>query len=412
MHLFHTSDWHLGQSLHGQDRDFEHACFLDWLLARLGERRPDVLLIAGDIFDTVNPPVKAQERLYDFIVNAHEQQPALTIVMIAGNHDSGSRIELPAPLMRRLRTHALGRVVWLDDGRLDSERLLIPLQDADGEVAGWCLALPFLRPAEVTGATLGDDYLKGIAHVHERLIAAAEAKRQPGQALIAVSHAHMAGGSVSVDSERSLIIGSAEALPASLFGEAISYVALGHLHKPQQVNGETRIRYSGSPIPLSFSEIDYPHQILEIRCEGEQLLSVEPLLIPRAVDLIRLGPAPLAEVLAKLADLSEVDLLADLTHQPWLEVRVILDEPQPDLRQQIETALQNKAVRLVRIGAEYAGSRGADDGDAALIELDQLSPQELFSRAWLDSYGSEVDSATLDDFALLLQEVQLAGEQP
>lgn len=412
MHLFHTSDWHLGQSLHGQDRDFEHACFLDWLLARLGERRPDVLLIAGDIFDTVNPPVKAQERLYDFIVNAHEQQPALTIVMIAGNHDSGSRIELPAPLMRRLRTHALGRVVWLDDGQLDSERLLIPLQDANGEVAGWCLALPFLRPAEVTGATLGDDYLKGIAHVHERLIAAAEAKRQPGQALIAVSHAHMAGGSVSVDSERSLIIGSAEALPASLFGEVISYVALGHLHKPQQVNGETRIRYSGSPIPLSFSEIDYPHQILEIRCEGEQLLSVEPLLIPRAVDLIRLGPAPLAEVLAKLADLSEVDLLADLTHQPWLEVRVILDEPQPDLRQQIETALQNKAVRLVRIGAEYAGSRGADDGDAALIELDQLSPQELFSRAWLDSYGSEVDSATLDDFALLLQEVQLAGEQP
>jgi len=332
--------------------------------------------------------------------------------MIAGNHDSGSRIELPAPLMRRLRTHALGRVVWLDDGQLDSERLLIPLQNAGGEVAGWCLALPFLRPAEVTGATLGDDYLKGIAHVHERLIAAAEAKRQPGQALIAVSHAHMAGGSVSVDSERSLIIGSAEALPASLFGEAISYVALGHLHKPQQVNGETRIRYSGSPIPLSFSEIDYPHQILEIRCEGEQLLSVEPLLIPRAVDLIRLGPAPLAEVLAKLADLSEVDLLADLTHQPWLEVRVILDEPQPDLRQQIETALQNKAVRLVRIGAEYAGSRGADDGDAALIELDQLSPQELFSRAWLDSYGSEVDSATLDDFALLLQEVQLAGEQP
>ncbi|MGY4493238.1 exonuclease SbcCD subunit D C-terminal domain-containing protein [Pseudomonas sp. TE3610] len=412
MHLFHTSDWHLGQSLHGQDRDHEHACFLTWLLARLGERQPDVLLIAGDIFDTVNPPVKAQERLYDFIVNAHEQQPQLTIVMIAGNHDSGSRIELPAPLMRRLRTHALGRVVWLDDGQLDSERLLIPLPDASGAVAAWCLALPFLRPAEVTGATLGDDYIKGIAHVHERLIAAAEAKRQPGQALIAISHAHMAGGSVSVDSERSLIIGSAEALPASLFGEAISYVALGHLHKPQQVNGESRIRYSGSPIPLSFSEIDYPHQILEVRCEGEQLLSVEPLRVPRAVDLVRLGPAPLAEVLTQLAELPDADLLADLTHQPWLEVRVVLDEPQPDLRQQIETALQNKAVRLVRIGAEYAGSRGADDGDTPLIELDQLSPQELFSRAWQDSYGNEVDSATLDDFALLLQEVQLEGEQP
>ncbi|EIK94870.1 exonuclease SbcD [Pseudomonas sp. M47T1] len=412
MHLFHTSDWHLGQSLHGQDRDFEHACFLAWLLALLNQRQPDALLIAGDIFDTVNPPVKAQERLYDFIVNAHEQQPLLTIVMIAGNHDSGSRIELPAPLMRRLRTHALGRVVWLDDGQLDSERLLIALPDASGAVAAWCLALPFLRPAEVTGATLGDNYIRGIAHVHERLIAAAEQKRQPGQALIAVSHAHMAGGSVSVDSERSLVIGSAEALPASLFGEAISYVALGHLHKPQQVNGESRIRYSGSPIPLSFSEIDYPHQVLEIECQGEQLISVEPHLVPRAVDLIRVGPAPLAEVLTALGEQPEVDLLAGLTNQPWLEVRVILDEPQPDLRQQIETALQNKAVRLVRIGAEYAGSRSADDNDAPLQALDQLSPQELFSRAWQDSYGNEVDSATLDDFALLLQEVQLEGEQP
>ncbi|CAM3500628.1 exonuclease SbcCD subunit D [Pseudomonas floridensis] len=414
MRLFHTSDWHLGQNLHGQERDFEHACFLTWLLARLAERQPDVLLIAGDIFDTVNPPVKAQERLYDFIVNAHEQNPSLTIVMIAGNHDSGSRIELPAPLMRRLRTHALGRVLWLDEGVLDAERLLLPLPDAEGEVRAWCLALPFLRPAEVTGPTLGDDYLKGIARVHERLIEAANLKRQPGQALIAVSHAHMAGGSVSEDSERSLIIGNAEALPASLFGPSITYVALGHLHKPQRVNGEERIRYSGSPIPLSFSEIGYPHQILEINCDGETLTSVETCLIPRAVNLQRMGPAPLAELLVQLEGLPNVDLLADPDRQPWLEVRVRLDEPQPDLRNRIETALQGKAVRLVRIGAEYAGKGSGAEGedDTTLIELDQLSPQELFSRAWQDNFGSEVDEQTLTDFATLLREVQQESEQP
>lgn len=414
MRLFHTSDWHLGQNLHGQERDFEHACFLTWLLTQLAEQQPDALLIAGDIFDTVNPPVKAQERLYDFIVSAHEQQPALTIVMIAGNHDSGSRIELPAPLMRRLRTHALGRVLWLDDGQLDAERLLIPLPDASGETAAWCLALPFLRPAEVTGAQLGDNYLRGIGQVHEWLIAAANAKRQPGQALIAISHAHMAGGSVSEDSERSLIIGNAEALPASLFGPSISYVALGHLHKPQRVNSEERIRYCGSPIPLSFSEIGYQHQILDVVLEGENLISVEPRLIPRAVNLQRIGPAPLAEILSQLAELPDTDLLADTQRQPWLEVRVKLDEPQPDLRQQIETALQGKAVRLVRIAAEYAGSgsRSGDEAATQLIELDQLTPQELFSRAWQDSYGSEADEQTLKDFAVLLQEVQLQGEQP
>ncbi|WP_341520668.1 exonuclease SbcCD subunit D C-terminal domain-containing protein [Pseudomonas sp. G.S.17] len=414
MRLFHTSDWHLGQNLHGQERDFEHASFLTWLLARLAERQPDVLLIAGDIFDTVNPPVKAQERLYDFIVNAHEQQPKLTIVMIAGNHDSGSRIELPAPLMRRLRTHALGRVLWLDDGTLDVERLLLPLPDAEGEIGAWCLALPFLRPAEVTGATLGDNYLRGIGRVHELLIEAANLKRQPGQALIAISHAHMAGGSVSEDSERSLIIGNAEALPASLFGPSITYVALGHLHKPQRVNGEERIRYSGSPIPLSFSEIGYAHQILEITCEGDQLRSVETLLIPRAVNLQRIGPAPLAELLVQLKDLPDIDLLADIERQPWLEVRVRLDEPQPDLRNQIEGALQGKAVRLVRIAAEYAGNGrgdGSDDSEG-LIELDQLNPLELFSRAWQENYGSEVDEQTLTDFATLLQEVQLESEQP
>eukprot|EP01133_Synstelium_polycarpum_P000297 gene297-353_t len=378
LRLFHTSDWHLGQNLHGQERDFEHACFLDWLLGQLGLHRPDVLLIAGDIFDTVNPPLKAQERLYDFIISAHEQNPALTIVMIAGNHDSGSRIELPAPLMRRLRTHALGRVLWLDDGQLDVERLLIPLPGADGEIAGWCLALPFLRPAEVTGAQLGDDYLRGIGQVHEWLIAAANAKRQPGQALVAISHAHMAGGSVSEDSERSLIIGNAEALPASLFDASVSYVALGHLHKPQRVNGEERIRYCGSPIPLSFSEIGYQHQILDVQLDGETLVSVESRLIPRSVNLQRLEAAPLADILKQLADLPDIDLLAETQRQPWLEVRVRLDEPQPDLRQQVENALQGKAVRLVRIAAEYAGSGGREDSqEDRLIELDQLTPQEL-----------------------------------
>lgn len=412
MRLFHTSDWHLGQTLHSQERDFEHACFLDWLLGQLALRQPDALLIAGDIFDTVNPPVKAQERLYDFIVRAHEQQPALDIVIIAGNHDSGARIELPAPLMRRLRTHALGRVQWLDDGQLDSDRLLIPLTDAKGKTRAWCLALPFLRPAEVTGAHVGDDYLHGIAQVHERLIAAAESRRKPGQALVAISHAHMAGGSISEDSERSLIIGNAEALSAKLFSDSVAYVALGHLHKPQRVNGEERIRYSGSPLPLSFSEIGYQHQILEVELDGAALRSVEPRLVPRAVHLQRLGPASLNEVLEHLAALPEVDLLADLQRQPWLEVRVRLDEPQPDLRQQIELALNGKAVRLVRIAVEYAGAQQDDDDSSPLIELGQLSPQDLFSRAWEQAYGNAVDEQTLADFAQLLQDVQQEEEHP
>ncbi|MFC3607879.1 exonuclease SbcCD subunit D C-terminal domain-containing protein [Stutzerimonas tarimensis] len=402
MRLIHTSDWHLGQALHGQDRDAEHVAFLDWLLGQVVQHSVDALLIAGDIFDTVNPPLKAQERLYDFIVAVHERRPALQILMIAGNHDSGARIELPAPLMKRLNAHAVGRIGWLADGGLDHARLLLPIPDAKGQVLGWCIALPFLRPAEVTGLADSEDYLSGIHEVHRRLIAAAEATREPGQPLIALSHAHMAGGAVSEDSERNLIIGSAEALPASLFPPSVAYVALGHLHKPQKVAGQTRIRYSGSPLPLSFAEVSYPHQVLLVSFDGEQLGQVESLLVPRAVDMLRVGPDSLAPVLAELEALAPLGLFDD--HRPWLEVRVRLDEPQPDLRQRIETALAGKACRLVRIASEYAGTGSAET--EALCGLDQLSPAELFSRAWEAQYGDPPDAQALDDFACLLQQVE------
>lgn len=402
MRLIHTSDWHLGQTLHGQERDHEHARFLAWLLEQLVAQSADALLIAGDIFDSINPPLKAQERLYDFIVSAHEKLPHLDIVMIAGNHDSGGRIELPAPLMRRLNAHAIGRVTWASNGQLDHGRLLLPLHNAHGEVAAWCLALPFLRPAEVTGLATSDNYQDGIAEVHRRLIAAAEAVRQPGQALVAISHAHLAGGAVSEESERNIVIGNAEALPASLFPDSIAYVALGHLHKPQRVAGQERIRYSGSPIPLSFAEVNYPHQVLLVELEGEHLKQVESLPVPRSVDMIRIGRAPLEEVLTQLEALPPVDLFNE--NLPWLEVRVLLEAPLPDLRQRIEHAINGKACRLVRITSEYAGRRD-DEDTAPLQDLDQISPEELFTRAWTERFGGPPDAQVLDDFAALLQDV-------
>ena len=408
MRLIHTSDWHLGQSLHGQDRDYEHTQFLAWLLDQLVAHAADALLIAGDVFDTVNPPLKAQERLYDFIVRAHERLPSLDIVMIAGNHDSGGRIELPGPLMKRLNAHAIGRISWIEDGQLDHGRLLVPLHDSKGEVAAWCLTLPFLRPAEVTGGETGDDYIAGIRQVHERLIAAAENLRQPGQALIAMSHAHMAGGAVSEESERNIVIGNAEALPASLFPDSVAYVALGHLHKPQQVASQARIRYSGSPLPLSFAEVNYPHQVLLVDFDGEQLARIESLPVPRAVEMIRIGRASLGEVIAALEALPPTGLFDD--NLPWLEVRVLLNEPLPDLRQRIETAISGKACRLVRIASEYAGKRGEADSQV-LAGLDQVSPQALFVRAWEEQFGNPPDEQAVDDFATLLQRVEFANEE-
>ncbi|KAA0020677.1 exonuclease subunit SbcD [Salinicola corii] len=402
MKLLHTADWHLGQSFHGQERHVEHRAFLDWLLATLVERQSDALLIAGDIFDVVNPSLRAQELLYDFIVAAHAALPALEIVMIAGNHDSGSRIELPAPLMKSLKTHALGRVHWLDDGRLDSDRLLVPLHDAKGTLKGWCLALPFLRPAEVTGGEI-DDYRDGIARVHQELIAAAEAHRQPGQALVAMSHAHLQGAAVSEASERPIVIGGEESVPATLFPESIAYVALGHLHRPQQV-GEARIRYSGSPLPLDFSESHYPHQVLEVTLDGDTLGEIETLPIPRHVALQRVGPGSLEEIERELEAL-EADAELPRERWPWLEIRVDLDAPRPDLRARIEAAMAGKPLRLLRIHSRYPNASSQEDVNAN-VDLDSLTPQEIFTRTWQSRYGNPPPEDVLADFASLLQQVQ------
>src|SRR5690606_3948343 len=216
----------------------------------------DALLIAGDVFDTVNPPLKAQERLYDFIVRAHERLPQLDIVMIAGNHDSGGRIELPAPLMRRLNAHAVGRISWVAEGELDHQRLCVPLHDARGQVAAWCLTLPFLRPAEVTGFGGSDDYMAGIASVHERLIAAAQAQRQPDRAegRRPISQATGPGGAVPEGPVATTLTGTAGAPPASLFPEPAPSAPLAHLHNPQRLAGQSRTRYRVSPLPLPFAE--------------------------------------------------------------------------------------------------------------------------------------------------------------
>lgn len=407
MRLIHTSDWHLGQSLHGQERDYEHRCFLDWLLGQLHRQQVDALLIAGDIFDGLNPSLAAQELLYDFILRAHQQQPKLHILMIAGNHDSGARIELPAPLMQRLNTHAIGRIHWLSNTP-DAERLLVPLPNAQDEVKAWCLAIPFLRPSEVTGKGLGEDYLSAVQSLHQQLLEAAELRRQPGQALIALSHAHLAGGQISEDSERTLVIGTAEALPATLFPNSLSYVALGHLHRPQLVAAQERLRYSGSPLPLSFAEVNYPHQVLLVTLDGERLHSVDSLLIPRAVELMRLGPAPLERLISQLQSLAPHT--GPRETQPWLEVRVQLQEPCPDLRHRLETALVDKNYRLIRIQPQYSKSTEAAPED--LPDLEQIPPQQLFQRAWTERFGQAPSDELLDDFAQLLWQVSMEEPTP
>ncbi len=412
MRLLHTSDWHLGQTLHNFERVHEHQCFLDWLLDTIVAERADALLIAGDIFDNANPSSASQKQLYTFLQQARQRAPHLNLIAIAGNHDSPGRLEAPAPLLQAHGIHVIGHVLRDADGRIDVERMVLPLTDRDGAVQAWCLAVPFLRPGDVPradppaapdGADAPDPYLAGIALLYRQALEVALARRQPGQAILAMGHCHMVGGEMSNDSERRIVIGGTEMLPSGVFDPAIAYAALGHLHLAQQVGQQAHLRYCGSPIPLSFAEVGYRHQILRVDLDGEAVREIAALPVPRAVELLRVPskPAPLEQVLAELVALELPETAPGAL--PFLEVRVRLDAPEPGLRARVEAALKNKAVRLAKIETSSM-ARSASAAPLTLDQLDQLQPDDIFRRLYLQKYASEAPSEQLSAFAELMLE--------
>ncbi len=418
MRLLHTSDWHLGQALHQFERSYEHAQFLSWLLDTLQAEQIDALLIAGDVFDNANPSAAAQAQLYRFLTEARRRVPHLNIVIIAGNHDSPGRLEAPAPFLSLFDASVVGQISRREDA-IDLERLLVPLKNHQGDVKAWCIAMPFLRPGDLprTEGDLGPDpdpepYRSGIQTLYRQALELAVSRRETGQAIIAMGHCHLSGGQVSEDSERRIVIGGAEALPASIFDPALAYVALGHLHLAQRVGGDPTRRYSGSPLPLSFSEIHYPHQVLIVdlidRVEpvglaGEITANVRELYVPRSVDLLRVPgkPAPIEQAIAQLQALTLPE--RPEAAWPYLQVRVQLSAPEPGLRALIESALADKPVRLARIETSNI-HQGKSEAAAAISvdELNALAPADFFQRLYRHRFGDDVPVDLLSAFTELL----------
>lgn len=407
VHFLHTSDWHLGQFFYNHSRHYEHEQFLAWLIQQIKDKQPHALLIAGDIFDVINPSSQAQKQLYQFLADAHDAAPHMQTLMIAGNHDSGYRIEQVEPLLEKYNAKAVGVIRWNDDKSLNTERLILPIYDAQQNIVAWCVALPFLRSAEITG--LNDQTStsqSAIEYLHHTLIEEAKRKKTPEQALILMSHAHMQGAETS-DSERPIIIGNEEALSTTLFDDAIDYVALGHLHKPQKV-GQAHIRYSGSPIPLSFSEIRYKHQIVEVQIDPqntEQSYQFDAVAVPRSIQLIAIRGS-LEDVFAQLQALphGEID---EIEQHEYVDIEYHTTQPPAlNLRQQFEDALPKNRYRLVRISRQYLPNEQQPE-QAAHLSLEPPTPEKLFQTLW-QKQGYEADDSVLKDFQLLIEQAQHA----
>ncbi len=420
LRIFHTADWHLGHSLHGLPRDFEHACFLDWLLDALAERQADALLIAGDLFDSANPPASAQAMLYRFLVQAGRRLPGLKVVMIAGNHDSAARLEAPSPILHALGVHVVGKPSRLSDGGLDLDRLLVTLDDRNGRAAACCAAVPFLRPSDLGTSNPGvsdphdrpqpheDPLIAGVARLYGEVLEAAELRRGRDQALIAMGHCYMTGASLSELSERKILGGNQHALPAALFPEQVAYVALGHLHLAQAVGGHEHIRYSGSPIPLALNERRYPHQVLQLDLDGSELASRESLRVPRFVDILRFpdsGAGEVEELEAALGAYPSDPNLARERH-PYLEVAVRLERPDPDLRRRMEDVLEGKPARLLKLTTEYPGQVAGLPSAGHAHRLEELKPDGVFQERYRQQYGDPPSASLMAAFHELMEEVQ------
>lgn len=409
MRLLHTADWHLGQSLHGIPRDPEHARFLDWLLDRIAEYKVDALVIAGDVFDGQNPPIPALSLFYRFLAQAKARFPRLDTVILAGNHDSASRLEAPSPLMSGMGVRVIGCPPT--GSETGFAELVVPLHGRDGDVAARCLAMPYLRPADLP--TMEEDdtdpLIEGVRQLYDRATATARERMRPGEALILTGHCYMGGGALSDLSERKILGGNLHALPIDIFAEDAAYVALGHLHRAQAVGGREEVRYSGSPLPLALDEEPYPHQVMLAEFSGGRLVGRQVLRVPRPVAILRVpGGGRFAEPEAALSILRSLDLDPALPRELWpfLEVSVLLPEPRPGLREEVEAVLAGRPVRLVKLAVRLTGDGRTLADSAPPLDLATLAPEEVFRRLYARNHEGEPDPALLAAFHQVLTDVQ------
>ena len=436
MRVLQTGDWHLGHTLHDVSRVREHARFLTWLVETLVAEQCDALLVCGDVFEMANPPAQAQRAWYDFLAAIHRRLPALRTVVIGGNHDSPARLEAARPLLEPLHVSVIGALPRTQYGALDLDRLLVPLPDSDGQVAAWVAAVPFLRPADLLpaapwsrGADLADagadPLIEGVRTVYAEVLAEARRRRQPRQALIAMGHAFLVGGAVSLLSERRILGGNQHALPVDIFPDDVTYVALGHLHKAQRVGGRDHVRYAGSPVPLAMSELDYRHQVcvVDLATDGTSA-TVRAINVPRTRALRRVprhGAAPLDEVLSALRGLPDRRIGHDQPDEPvtldddpgddatLLEICVSLPRPEPRLRRRIEEVLAGKGHHLVKLSVATCGDglalAEATAAASAIASLADLDPVEVFVRRYLRDHTDQPAPALLAAFHEVLESV-------
>ena len=389
--IVHTADWHLGARLIDHDRLPEQKAFLDWLLLQLVELRPDLLIVAGDIFDVASPPQEALNLYYTFL--SRLTAVGCRTLILGGNHDSPATLQAPRDVLRAIAVKVVASPpTELADALLELDHVLV-------------CAIPYLRERDVRTATAGQSadevaaaIRQGITDYYRRVFAFADAVAR-GRPIIGTGHLTTLGSSSS-SSERTIHIGNLGAIDARCF-DGFAYTALGHIHRPQSVGGNDLVRYAGSPIPLSFDEVDLAKEIRVLDLHGGALTQ-------RAI------PVPLFRPLLRLTT-TAATIAADLTlHQsapgdalvPWVELTVSDCRSHPDIARQVREATKTLRLEVLKVlpPPQVAGGTVTDEA-APSKSLNDLRPEEVFaerlSRSAIDPTSPE-GQALVATFAELM----------
>lgn len=383
--ILHTSDWHLGRALYGQKRYEEFDALLDWMINTLQTQHVDVLLIAGDVFDSGTPSNRAMQQYYRFLTRVSGTH-CRHVVIIGGNHDSPTFLNAPRELLKVLNVHVVG-------AKADNiEDEVIVLRAGDQRAEAIICATPYLRDRDIRSTEAGESIedkaqklLEGIqahyaavtAHA-EALHAALPTEDAAHVPIIAMGHLFTAGGrTTDGDGVRDLYVGSIAHVGANIFPPALDYVALGHLHVPQSVGGLEHIRYSGSPIAMGFGE-------------ALQQKSVCLMAFDQRKPELTLIDIPVFQRLRQLRGnlqrlVSDLQYLVQDNISTWVEVMYTGDDIVPDLREQLDHAVssdntnQQSQVTILRIKNQRSSAQ-LSSGEAPQQTLDDLTPQDVFEK--------------------------------
>jgi exonuclease SbcD len=408
MRVLHTADWHLGQHfLTGQERLTEQRAFLDWLLDTVKTEGVDALVLAGDVFDTTTPSHAAQELYYDFLVRM-QGTSCRDIVVVGGNHDSPTLLNASRRLLRALRIHVIGGVP------AEAEDQIITLQNANGQPGLVVCAVPFLRDRDLRLAVAGETPDERQLRVRDSIAGHYKALsehdlvrslREQDVPVLATGHLYAAGGEAREGAERDVHIGGLGVIAAEHFPAAFDYVALGHLHRPQVVGGQARIRYSGSPVPLSFTEADDKQQVLLLDFAGAGEPSITALAVPVVRRLQRFhGGLDEVEAAILAFDNEAFNLVA------WADIAVRSDELYSEVQRRITAVLKERRAHVLSPrGARHqrltdAPGMVAADATAPIEHLHELTVEEVFRRrvAGLPPAQADTLTATFQELRQLL----------